>query len=951
MRRALWFLNAFLTVSLGVLCTAGGLYVLDVPIPLPRRAAEFALSKIGIVDAACDAVYLSPRGRIVLDGVRARFKATPRDFLAAKRAELDISPRALLGGELAVRGIGISRAKIRSPFSENAESIDLTSLSAGLHGGVWDVRNLSAKIAGISVFASGFADAKNSPYALFENSKLYDAAMRLASASAKDGKAKTPLDKKPPVILGEILDACAKAKKYADLFDSPTVCATFLLSGGATEIRVSLNSKGVEYITDFGTLRARDIRAEAGLAGDKITLSARIENAILPENTAAKSIDAFGEISADGGKFALKNPEISATDVSAYGAKAEFVSAKNRTLTPDNWQTGWRATVACGNGMLYANTVESGANGILFELGGTLDPSAVFNNPNFADIQEFRQFAFPAPINIFGSGFFDAKKGRISASAHFWANGFAAMNIPVENAYGDIRFDSESGVFEAFNTRINCAEGWSLYGGFEQNLKTYDYFIRLNGSLRPMAIAHFMEDWWTNIMKAFEFEKAYPKADFYVEGRWGNPDFIWCFGSVLGANAFYEGRKFDDFSLTVWVNPRRISLLDISIRAGSRTAFGWLEWAYGNDGLTSYLKQRIELKSTLSPDELIALGGDDAREVLDIVHFKNPPEIEFSALMFNPRTDPEKPDIFNLTASSQGITEVEGVEMENASFRASSNKILTQITDAEFGFCSGRANGFLTLEKTPDKKILFDAFVNASKMNQAEFGKFLACLGKSGRALEDAKNRLEGNSFIKDGTNGTVGASAHLTGDVDRIEFASGNGFALLENADLMKLHLLGLVSRALDTLHLPLGTFALTKASSPFELGNGTVRFGDIRMSGPVMKVAGNAAYDYLKDNLDSTITLSPLGSVNAPIISTVSNIIAPITGIFEAHLSGSIENPNVGINVRPLNIVKQNANFKGDASAPRETPPQPLHDTDLSKTGQTTHYPEESGTPPEKP
>ena len=406
-------------------------------------------------------------------------------------------------------------------------------------------------------------------------------------------------------------------------------------------------------------------------------------------------------------------------------------------------------------------------------------------------------------------------------------------------------------------------------------------------------------------------------------------------------DALYNGSKFDEFSLNVWVNPSRISLYDIRLRCQNRNAHGNVQWLYGAKGLTRFDRQTLFIVSGLSPAELVSLGGKDVSDIFEVVKFSEPPEITVSGLMRNPANNPDNlPDIFNVSGFAPKQTRIETAVLQNLRFSAKSDKILTSVDEASFAFCGGHADGKITLEKK-DGKMLFDASAKASKMNQAEFTKFLITLdpskdledseepsgqvgaavkgtgenlqaadtrtGKSGvtnSKKEGAERREKG--FLDGGESGLVDMTLSLKGDVADIAHSVGSGHATLKNPDLMKLNMFGVLSRAFAALRLPLGTFEITYANSAVRIHGGVVEFPDLEMGGDAMRIKGAASYDFVNDDIDAAMVMYPFDGAKGMIMTGIATLVSPISSVIQVTVDGKISDPSVGMQVKPLNLIQ---------------------------------------------
>ena len=202
-------------------------------------------------------------------------------------------------------------------------------------------------------------------------------------------------------------------------------------------------------------------------------------------------------------------------------------------------------------------------------------------------------------------------------------------------------------------------------------------------------------------------------------------------------------------------------------------------------------------------------------------------------------------------------------------------------------------------------------------MNQAEFTEFLISLdpskesgesepsdGAGGTASTGAGSSASG--FLDGGESGVVDLSLELSGDIGDIAHSKGSGFASLRNPNLMRLNLLGALSRAFSALRLPFGTFDITYANSRIEIEDGSVDFPKLEMGGNVMRIRGAASYDFVNDDVDAAMLLYPFEGMKSALISGISTLVNPISSVIQVTVDGKISDPSVGMQVRPLNFIQ---------------------------------------------
>ena len=931
--RSLWALNAFLIFSALVFSAVLSVLFFVDKVPVPERLCAIIKEecvKRGFV-ADFKSAWISLRGGIQADGITLRFEGTPEPFLSAERIGVDFWIFQMLNGEFSFKRVRVFNGALGTTFegAEKSPAFSKIYLDLRKDGGWWTVEALNFRCGRLSAETSGIVGAAFSPEEFAENFMRINPVDDLKKKSPASGE-KTEsgkfleAGKYPADALDAALEKISRYNDYFEMFSEPAVILRFRLYGG-NDNRFSARLRAQE--ANFKVFE-RDVEVDRmGLEfryrGDKESISLRafadkVSGASLP---ACDNVAARADLLVSDGSYALEDIELAAKKISYEGMLIDNVSLKKDYIDEKDFGKDWMFFAALDIYRLGGKFSFDSLYSVTAEFGGTLNPDWVLHRKELDGIKELKSFSFSRGINVEGAALYSPKSSVFKLKAWVDAQDCVISGIPVENVSGEILYDTPSGMFVGKDIRISAREGWNLSGSYRQNMATNQYFIRLIGNIRPMAISSFMAPWWTRVMGAFAFEgqKNFPSADVSVEGTWGKPDFIWCYAATEGVNALYGGEKFDAFSMYVWVNPRRITLYDVEIEAADRRAHGIIEWLYGDNGITSYQTQELFLVSTLNSRELIALGGNDAREVLDVVKFSTAPNMTINAVMQNPARHSQKRDIFNVDAFASGDTIIECASLKNLRFSARSDKIVTQIEDVSCEFCGGQASGSAALRKTKDS-MLFKGDAHAEKMNQQKFFEFLASLAPGPQPETPSENvagKSEaegGNSIIEGGENGEITVSISLEGDVDAFEKSSGGGYVNLENKDLIKLNLFGALSRATAALRLPFGSFDITYAHSNFAITDGVVSFPHLEMGGPVMQIKGAANYDFMKDDIGATLAIIPFGGITTPIISNVVSVINPITNTVQATVDGKISDPKIGLKLNPVNIIQSEKKIQED-------------------------------------
>ncbi len=912
--RALYALNLCLWLLLALQSCLALLFCIDFKVRLPQKCVDIIkqeVSRAGL-DIDLENIRVDIRGNLSADSIKARFNGTPKNFFTAEKVFVSFWLPKLLHGEVGLRSLRIVDAKLGSTYAgvDGAEVVSSLFVELHSYGDWFNVNALSMRVGKLYLNLSGYVNSDFSVDALFNEAFKREA--------PKETKSNEPLN---AALIAKkwdmVLEAYPQIKSHIDKFSDPMLDVSFTLLGdGEDSIVITFLSSRTSMPINGESASIENINLRlfhrncGGVTRAETILSA--DNFSLKGYPSFENVSVHSDIAIEKDYIALENFDATIRNLVCDGTRVGNIRVGKDILNEKNWHGNWtffvrRDTYRVGG---FAEVTEN--LDVKFECLGRIDVRPILARKELSDIPELKQLDFPGGIELSVEGEYFAKDKRILLDSSIETENCLIMNIPVKSVSGDVFYSSDNSILEAKNLNVKTSEGWNVEGEFIQNFDTNGYVVRVLGDLRPMAIAHFMEPWWTRIMKDFIFkgESNFPKADVYVEGVWGKPENIWCYAFASGENAEYHGATFSNFALNVLVNPQRISLYDVAIKSSSGSANASLDWLYGEEGITTFKEQKIFMDSTLSPDEIIALGGDDAREVLDVVRFESSPHLIFNASMRNPTNNPENlDDIFNATVNSKGIVRIETAVLKNFSFVARSNKVNTDIENIKSDFCKGNVDGRVYLKKV-ESGMSFDAQLNGENINQLEFTEFLMSLGgSSGENNKDSKkvnNEETKKSLVDGGENGSLLMSINLTGNTDDFEKCSGNGYAALENKDLVKLNLLGMLSRALAALRLPLGAFDVTYARGPFEISNGNVKFTTLELGGPVMQIKGAANYDFINDNLDASLNVDPFGGITTPIVSNVVSIITPLTNTIQVNIKGELADPKIGVSVKPTNIIR---------------------------------------------
>ncbi len=893
----------------------------DLPVPgfLKNYISEYA-SENGFAFTA-ERAYVGLDGRIVLIGVSAGFLDGNNTVFRAERLEIGIDiaklasatfrPNLLLLKNAALYGGNNEKAaveKINALIIRRRGNFILKRASANM--GALKVRMGAIVPKSFDAGSLGFLPSGGGKAAAGAG-KAESLSRRWDSACEKIAGAANLFDGFDSPVLELSIDASPDARTFAEAVFTAEKYKGLLKENPVVLSRPRVDLKLDKPGADYARVVMRVEKLTAAIPGEKLEVGCSEFSALLEVKSFKKRLSAGG--------FSARQAALSADTLKASKLGIKNLSASKDTLSAADATDGWRIFFRHGDGSFEAD-LRGNSERLQVQFDSRADFNALIRHPSLSHVKELRGTSFNGPVHISGICDIFPPRGEGNMQAKIRADMFAQdcsfLGIPVEEMSSKLSFDTEDKVFRADGASIKTREGWLIGGDVFQNISDGTYSFALKGGIMPMRIAGIMAPWWTRIFKTTRFEKSAPEADVFVEGRWGHPEYIWCFAKAVGDDVEYGGSLFKSFSAFVLVNPRLIALLDADIQNGESRAKFDLQWLYGKNGITHFEKNTLNGSFELTQSEIISLAGSEVEEIFKVISFADRPSAEVNALLFNPKDANAPEDMYEARINSHGKMCLDAVDFDNASFFAFAQGGLIDAGEIEAQTCHGEIFGSARVTDVYDKeKASLHLSLNCQDLNVGEFLETLSDIGKTPEQIleenaQDARDRLN-NQNAKGAKGAFAGAedaklsgSMTLSGPLFDPSGLSGNGNAVVQSPQLGKLNLLGAISRTLGRFGANMGTFDVTDASAECSVGEGSVEFKNLEITGPKIKISGLANYEFINGDIKGRLLISPFGSMDTPVLSRIFAAIDPFMSVFEVFLSGKIEDPAIGVTIRPLNI-----------------------------------------------
>ncbi len=843
------------------------------------------LSKNGVVAAEKD-IRLNARGQVEIKGLSLRFAGTSAEFLNADKVVVDISVFALLRGDFLVSKIYVENAKVNSSEgSERGWLLEKTSFALSNSGIWWKLEKLRAHFGRVAIRASGtFSE------------RIFAQRQKSGHETAQKDSAKTP-----PQMWNAFCKFLESGREYADRFGNSALVVNFdATSEGLDFLKLVYGANSVVVpVENMGDVSFENIVVAAEMS--KSNISRKTAKVMLEAGKAdifgksrLKNLDAFALV--DFENKALFNAEVSAVDILFDGQKFAYADIFADKLSLADHMPTMADIYVKRRGDFFAKLVANRSGSNVSAKFCTFENPLFATNFNFVPkIEELNDFDFPEGVYLAGSADFNIENRQFFVSAKFAGKDCVFYKIPSTEACADISFDSQSFALYADNIFVASPEGWQVEGSVYQNLKNLDYEFYIDGTIRPTAISHFMEDWWRRIMGEFEFKKGFPYANAYIKSRWGDPDFIWCFVSVKGQDVVYNNHLFGGVSLKINVDPSVISIYDVDISDTDKGfAKAALCWTYDpNRGLDKYYERRVVANANMKSGALFALGGEDVEELKDVLRFSGYANVDLDLRCANLEREKDAKQKIAFKFDIPEFIDIGGFPFDSIRGFGSGLDEDFDIKNVGGVFCAGKINlGAFSLKKE-GKRRYFNAAFDVDGIDQQRAEDFIAALANAEKKDDEPPEK------------GLVNVRGTAQGYLDDFKSIKGRATAELKNENLAKLNILGGISVALEKLRFPIATFKYDNMQTVADLENGELSFQKLEINGASSTISGKAKYNCLSDEISAKLYFKWLGGETLPLISKIaSTAFNPLIGTIQIKVSNTFSDPKYSVSIKPQNI-----------------------------------------------
>ena len=864
------------------------------------RSLEERLQESG-VHARLGRATFDPTGGIVLENLRLSLPAYAEPVADIRAVYIELNPWLLAAGQFEARrihatGVSFSVPAMLAPSGRSEQLVGDLDVVLAPSDRELRIENLATHLAGIPVTASG--------------------AIQLPRRAETDRVAPLPF-------------VAALAEHYPAFSRQLIRAAEQVTPFDGASLHVSLSPSSTRGAVAHLRLSARQIRLPRfrGLLATDVHATARVP--LLGETSAlvTANVDA-GELRTDDDivvqrvsahtrgllrreplSFDPRDIQLTARSLAARGFLLDAVSAH---VEPSAWPRLDATVLTSYAGAPAALEVRADLNArtAALQFDGALSP-ALLDPVSTLLGRDLRPFIHVgAPIALSARATFAPEWRFDHATARVATRDIGGRGVIFDSLSGELDFDAQHIV--ATHAFAQLGDNFAR-GRFQQNLRTHEFRFLLDGQLRPLVIAPWFREWWTDFFATLDFPHSPPLASVDVAGRWraGHETTVFLFAEAR--DAIIRDSPFDYARTRMFIRPNVIDALELFGTYGEGQLRGTFTRHY-DVTRRAWREFTLSFESTLPFTHGAPLLGPQLAPLLDPYAFENNPDLKIIGHFEGPAS-PEGPrHTLSLRGDSTGTFSFHRFPARNLSFAATvrDGEVTVERFTAEVanGTLSGNARVW---EVAGARRLGFDA-----SLRGASLGRAVSSIAEY-TALRRGDPPPAPDRFVSGKTNVRLDLSLSAEGPVDDLYDYRGSGNASLQGAELGQIRLLGALSTLLDFTAL-----RFNSARSDFKVEGPTIIFPAVDITGENSAIQAHGDYSLLRHQLDFNARVFPFHEGGSLLQNVVGAVLTPLATILEVKLTGPLDQPKWAFVMGPSNLLRSLGQTAPAPESPA-TPPAP--------------------------
>jgi len=443
------------------------------------------------------------------------------------------------------------------------------------------------------------------------------------------------------------------------------------------------------------------------------------------------------------------------------------------------------------------------------------------------------------------------------------------------------------------------SEEYHLSGTYQHDISTDDFRFLVYGNFQPTHINDWMSEWWSNIW--VDFILPYPPyIDFDISGNWRDSDNRFVYGGFRFIETTIRGLHLNQGRASIRSYPFLFEMFNLYATRPEGIVKGSTANVLDSKTKKDYA-ERYQFICTLDIQKAAPLFGKKVTELLETFSFTSPPTVEVSGVVF-PNTPPQgdHAESLQVIAHSDSPLLFRGIELDHLDFVAEYGEEKLFISEIYFGLGGGTGEGWAMVQLSESKETPLRFAVEFQNGSPSQVVSRVPALSE---AIGD---RFQSEMNITGDENHRLDFMIEASGDPDDLSSFIGAGEITIQAPELADIHLLGLLSRIINELPLPvtLGSFNFNRLTTTFLLNRGLIELPDLSLSSPRSRLSASGQYSMFTQSIDFDVRVYLLGEMNVPILSQISQIFRPLANVFEFRLWGEFEDLSWRLNLDPRNL-----------------------------------------------
>ncbi|MCH6255911.1 AsmA-like C-terminal region-containing protein [Puniceicoccaceae bacterium K14] len=528
------------------------------------------------------------------------------------------------------------------------------------------------------------------------------------------------------------------------------------------------------------------------------------------------------------------------------------------------------------------------------KLDALIDPdtTAVATNIIDKDLNPFANLGDSVDLDALIT--FSNFKQYDTVNASFSSGQLTSLGANFDRATGSVRIDGPQINVDNIQIRSGAQSGTI---DISLNQESLQRRFLIEGFLDPNLINGWFPPWWAEIWSNFQFPDSGIYSLLDSRSTIKQPDSVRVTGFASGQNVGIREQMMEDIWLNYFIRFYYLDFYNIELQRKEGTGSGEAQIAMARDprdGIEKMTALWTDAEADFDikiGDRLITEIGQEIRDILEPYTYDTPGKIKAKARSIRFRDEFDYEVDVNID-TAHPIT-VFDFPFESLQADVYVDNSIIDIKNGRGGIAGG------ILEA--DAEITDGIMTIDAALKESNFGGSLQSAAYYFEASEDPEEidpdeePLDIESLAEyEGILNATFTGQGLIGDA--FSYTGTGDFAITE-ANLAKVQMFGLLSKALQATPLRFSTLKFSEASGDFVANKKFIEFPNPRVSGPVAVIESSGRYDMEADDLDVKAKLFPFRKSKMPITFLLGVALNPVSRFMEVKLSGELHDPNISI------------------------------------------------------